>query len=721
MLGSRGLPAADRRRYNPRMPPHQRILILGCIALGFAVLLAHAGEPIRLNLGDPWSEANVLTSIKYVNQYGFLATSFTDILDVGPLTADSYRYIHYPPLSEIIYGALSKYLGVDDITTFRWFAIGFSGLAMWLLYHYVRRLHGDRVALLATALWCTSLFWLMYGDSMHQTPILHAATFLALWGLVRAIETRRRRHYAAAFFGSLACFLTSYDHWLFLPAAVLVTVYLTAGNPFARGNRHFVVCCALGCVAGVVAKSGFVIGAVGWPEFLADIHFQFLERSTSAGATGDAVVPTLTRRITLVFTPFVWIPVGYFVIQAARASSWTALVKDSAAWLLAVAIAFLWLFRQLAASQMLASGVVLPFYAIGSALVIDRLLRGGGLRQLVATGWFLGASAWSFGWFLTSPRALLERGDVARTVAYLAEHDRNDFLLSNLKSDGHIQAFFERHSWGAPDLELSVLAPRAVLTTFDRMGTDRVHVLVFTDPASRFIDKALWPMAVRQRQWWATGWPHLWRDKTRAMIADADARVVANLAMVGAERVLRLTNFDVYRLDKASVLARAYAEVPVARVLDFGGLAAERHKLLGWSEQPELFRPQNLRAPRVVGRFACPRTSAPNACKTVLTKLGNDIRGNVYVPAAQLVIRVDHTCGLALGLELAAPAMLRLTMNQFAVAQRAPARQLQVVIPRDQVTPGINVIELENLAPLVWRQAAAVARVTIDPACAAGP
>lgn len=703
------------------MPRHQRILILGCIAFGFAVLLVHAREPIRLNLGDPWSEANVLTSIKYVNQYGFLETSFTDILDVGPLTADSYRYIHYPPLSEIIYGALSKYLGIEDIGTFRWFAIGFSGLAMWLLYHYARRLYGDRVALLATALWCTSLFWLMYGDSMHQTPIVHAAAFLALWGLVRAVETRRRRHYAAAWFGSFACFLTSYDDWLFLPAAVLVTIYLTAGNPFARGNRHFVACCAAGCVAGVVLKAVFVIGAVGWTEFVADLHFQFLERASFADARGEALLPTMLRRITLVYTPFAWIPVAYYLVKAVRARSWAALVRDSAAWLLAVAVAFLWLFRQLAASQLLASEVLLPFYAIGSALLIDRLLRGARARQLLATGWFVGACAWSFGWFLSLERSLLDRGDVARAAAYLAEHDHNDFVLSNLMSDGHIQAFFDRHSWGAPDSELTVIAPRDVLTTFERMGTETVHVLVFTDPSSRFIDKALWPMAARQRQWSATGWPHLWRAKTRAMIADADARVLANLDMVGAERVLRLSNFDIYRLDKATVLTRAYAQVPVAHVLDFGGLAVERHKLLGWSEQPELFRAQNVRASRVVGRVACPRTAIPSACKTVLTKRGNDVRGNVFVPAAQLAIRVERACDLRLAIELAAPAMLRLTMNQFEVAQRAPARDLAVVIPRAQVSPGVNVIALENLAPLLWRQAAAVVRITIDPVCDAGP
>src|SRR5215468_6765884 len=113
-----------------------RRLLLGWIVITFGYLLLHAREPLRLSIGDPWSDANVLSSINYVKQYGFLETSFTDILDIGPLTADSYRYIHYPPLAEITYGAIAKYLGVSDIGTLRLFAIGFSALAMWLLYHY---------------------------------------------------------------------------------------------------------------------------------------------------------------------------------------------------------------------------------------------------------------------------------------------------------------------------------------------------------------------------------------------------------------------------------------------------------------------------------------------------------------------------------------------------------------------------------------------------------
>ena len=131
------------------------------------------------------------------------------MLDVGPLTKDSYHYTHYPPLAEITYGAIGKYLGVSLIGIYRLFALVFSGLAMWFLYLYARRMWSDSVAVIATALWQGSLMWLLYADSIHQAPIFQLATFGGLVGLERAITTHERRFYVAAALGAFGCFLTS--------------------------------------------------------------------------------------------------------------------------------------------------------------------------------------------------------------------------------------------------------------------------------------------------------------------------------------------------------------------------------------------------------------------------------------------------------------------------------------------------------------------------------
>jgi hypothetical protein len=708
-----------------------RALLLGCIAISFAYLLWHSREPIRFNIGDPWSDANSLTAIKYFKKYGFLETSFTDVMDVGPLTADSYRYIHYPPFSEIVYGSIGRLLGVDDIATYRLFAIAFAGLAMWCLFSYLRRLYDDDLALIATAVWSSSLCWVMYADSMHQTALLHATAFLALWGLVRVIETGRRRHLAAAILGSLACFLTSYDCWLFLPAAVLFTLYKKRGNPFARGNRSLLALCAAGCAAGIVLKSIFVIGAVGWTEFVADIRYQFIERATSTydSAVGAGGIPTLLRRITLVFSPLFWIAALYHAIKAIRAPSPRAALDDTAVWLLLVGLLFMRLFWQLAVSQMMPVMVLLPFYAVGSAWVIARLLRGARLARGLGVAWLVATALWTF-WVLgRHERAFLERADVAKVMAYLEANDHNDYLPTNANADGFVQAFFDRHLWPAPDAHRLSESHFLMLSTFEQTGTASAHLAIFTTPESRFIDKTLWPLASRKRQWSVTGWPHLVRKKTLRMIEEADRHVMANLDALGATRIMQLSNFELYRIDRATMLERVLARVPAARSIDLGGPAAEQHKLLGWGD-PEWMEERQAGVSRIYGHLVCAHAPA-GRCRTLMTKEGTQIADTRLAPRAQLMLRLERSCDAALRLRYETPGMLALSAGSFELRQREPASELAVVIPKASIAAGVTVVTLEDLGPMgqlarlglpAPRSAAvAISQVEIDARCEPGP
>ncbi|HEU4733231.1 MAG TPA: glycosyltransferase family 39 protein [Kofleriaceae bacterium] len=666
---------------------------MGSIAIAFVYLLVHAREPLRLNIGDPWSDANVLTSINYVKSDGFLATSFTDILDVGPLTKDSYRYIHYPPLSEIIYGAVGKYLGASDIGTFRLFGLAFSTLAMWLLFCYVRRLYSERVGLIATALFATSLLWLMYADSMHQAPVMQLTGFLALWGLVRVIETGQRRHHAALVIGSFACFFTSYDYYLFLPTAVLATIYIKSGNPFARGNRHLVALSALGCLLGIVAKCLCTIGAVGWTEFVADLHLQFFERATSAhDRQFTSAIPTMIRRITLVFTPLAWIPAAFHVVKAIRSRTVASAIKDTAAWMLVPALAFLYMFAQLAASQMLASQVLLPFYAIGSALVIDRLLAGTQLTRRLAYGWLVAAPLWGFYFMFTHPRSVLDRGDVAKARAYLAANDHNDFVLSNVMSDGHVQAAFDRHSLGALDASDPESAPRDMMRIFSLTGADYAHTVVLTDPDSRFIDKSLWPLAAHRRLWSVTGAPHMHRAKANALIREYDGRVMKNLEAVGATQVLRLRNFAIYRTERAKVMQLLAETVPGAHHIDFTSMVSLRHELLGW--EPPSVASDGEAASTISGMTRCPLVR----CKTVLTKIGILLPETKAVSRGELMIRVERACDLQLTVAFAGPSYARISLGEFSTAPRI-GNSLTFTVPARYVTPGVNVVALEDMLP----------------------
>jgi len=50
---------------------------------------------------------------------------------------------------------------------------------------------------------------------------------------------------------------------------------------------------------------------------------------------------------------------------------------------------------------------------------------------------------------VSQPRPVLDRDDVASARAYFAYNDGNDFVISNLLSDGIVDAAFDRHSVSA--------------------------------------------------------------------------------------------------------------------------------------------------------------------------------------------------------------------------------------------------------------------------------
>jgi hypothetical protein len=709
------------------MPRLLRIYLLGCITIAFAYLLLHAREPLRLNVGDPWSDADVVSSVEYIKQYGFTA----DSIDLDPLIARAYRPTHYPPLAEIVYGAMGK-LGVSDIAAFRLLALAVSALAVWLLFSYARRIWGDTVALLATALFSSSVLWMMYADSVHRSPALHASCLLALWGLVRAIETQERRHHAAVVIGSFACLFTGFDDWLFLLAGVLFTIYIKLGNPFARGNRRFVLICAAGCLAAIATKSLFHIGPVEWQP-------GSIEWQAAIDAKLAAPMATLLRRYTLAFTPMFWITLAYTAWRALRAPSLTSVLQDGMTWLAAVAVLVFYVSAQHTASPLLRAQPLLPFYAIGSAILIARLLEGSQIRRALAIAWIAVAPLWAFYVMFSHPRSVLDRDDVARVRAYLAANDRNDFVMSNLLSDGPIQASFDRHSWPAPEADDEVNThpmQLRMLDAFETTGTDTIHAVIFTTPDSRFVDRSLGQLLMRRRLASVTGWPHIVRSKANEIIRDYDKRVVKHLEAVGAKRVLRLSNFDVYRIDRGAVEEVAGRSIPVVREIDFSSLGSEKYKLLGWGA-PKLTE-EGLGASSIDGHTTCEnpvmrqRAGEPaiHACDTVLTRAGLQVIDRGVVDRAQLVIRVDRACDLRLTLELASSSLLSrlplrvasslqlgMSVNDFTFWQCAPGQKASFVVPQRSVRAGVNVITLEKgrFGPLDPR--ADIVSLAIEPLC----
>ena len=680
-----------------------RPYLLGCLAITFAYLLLHVREPLRLSVGDPASEAEVLSSVRYVAQNGFRGAGVNDIADIDPLVGDSYHPIHYPPLGEVFYSLTGK-LGVTDIGTFRVFALAFSMVGLLLFFAYARRMWTDKIALIATMLFATSHLWMSSADSIHEVPMMHAFGFLALWGLVRTLETGRRVHYAAAFLGSCACFLTSYGYWLVLPVAVVFTVSSKRGNVLARGTLHFVLVCLAGCATAIAMKALFA-GGVAEPSL-------------------GMPLPLLLRRTTVMLTPLFWLTVVLTTWRALRASSLRAVVDDGVTWLLVVAGVGLMLASRQLGSPVLGAQPLLPFYAIATARLIDGLLAGGRLRRAFAVAWLVAAPAWSVYLVVKHPRSVLDRGDVAKVNEYLAANDRNDFVMSNLLADRTIQVAFDRHTWSAPEEIEMPLAYLKMLDVFEATGTDYVHAVIFTTPESRISETSLWKLGVRRKLWSVTGWPDLQRKKTDQIIAEYDKKVRKNLELVDAKRVLQLANFDVYRIDRASVIALAGKSVPLVSRIDFGRVGSTVHELMGWGNA--WLTEDGIGVTSVDGFAPCPNPITPppkgepgsNACETIMRPSGIEVPDVGRADRAQLMIRVERACDLRLSFDLAAPSLLAMSINEYSTTQCTPAARLSVVVPERSVRAGINVITLENLRSGTKDWKADVASLTIEPLCA---
>lgn len=344
--------------------------------------------------------------------------------------------------------------------------------------------------------------------------------------------------------------------------------------------------------------------------------------------------------------------------------------------------------------------MLLPFYAIGSALVVDRMLAGRALLRRLAVGWLVAAPLWSFYFMFTHPRAVIERDDVAKTNAYLAQHDRNDFVMSNVLSDGHIQASFERHYWAALDADDTSVAGLQMMRIYELTGTDYVHEIIFRGPDSRFIDKSLWPLAMRRRLWSVTGWPFLYRAKTNAVIRKYDQYVMENLEAVRATKVLDLSNYAVYRVDRQTVLDLMAAKIPVVTQIDFGSLTSRRHVLMGWS-WPHVLPKVDTPVTSIGGFYRCPMPPTPersNACKTILTKFGLKLKEEQHTPTGQVYVRVERSCELRIEVTLGREGEFELAMNGFT-ARPPKGLTATVTVPAHAVKAGMNIVELTNRSP----------------------
>lgn len=670
-----------------------RCYLLGCLAFTFAYLIWHAHEPLRLNIGDPWSDAELVSSVTR-----------------GEATSTS---------SALVYRGIAA-LGVTEVGTFRWFALAFSAVGTWALFQFLRRAWSDSVALLGTTIFTTSLLSITHADGLQSPPLAHAACFVALWGLIRAIETEQLRYHAATVLGSFVCMFASSDNWLFLAAGTLWTLVSKRGDPLARRNFRFVAVVVAGGIAGFVARSHAIVDRTDWLSALDNRY-------------GSPVVPLLT----IAFSPMIWVMLAGGVWRMLRLPSLRSAVDESMSWLVVVAFLLVSVSSPRPGPPMLRVVAILPFFAVGSAIAIDRLLRTGPLRRTLALLWTLVATVWAFGIMFGHQRAVLDRQDVASARAYLAGHDGNDFVISNLLSDGVVHAAFDRWSWSPIAENDDATAEQArirLLEAFEAAGTDYIHAVIFTNTNSRFNDRSLGQLTRYRGLPPGTDWPYVRRGRADELIEAYDAEVREALDAIGARRVLHFDDFDVYRIDRPSVLERSGQSIPVVRTIDFHSPASNRFELLGW-EGPRLAK-TGIGVSSIVGYASCanPHLHAGagepvrSDCETAPSPSGLHVPEARLVNRSQLLIRVDRSCDLRMTFDVepdmslawfgsVMSPVLEISVGDFTALQCASSRRASFVVPRRFLRDGINLVTFATrpLGPL--RPRADLRALELVPSC----
>jgi hypothetical protein len=685
-----------------RMPPLLRRYLIACNAITFAYLLWHAIEPLRLNVGDPWADAELVFSVTHR----------------GVPSANS-SVVPLSSLSAIVYGALAK-LGLGDIAMFRLVALAISGLGTWALFQYLRRTWSESVAWLGTSLFTTSLLSLEHADSLQSFPIEHAACFAALWGLVRALETEKLRHYAVATAGMFTSIYAGADDWLFLSAGALVTILAKRGDPFARGNFRFVAVCIVGAIGGAWTRPALILTAAEWPKPL-----------------DDGLVVPLVPLLTTTLSPALWISVVCAAWRALRLQSLRAAVDDAMSWLVVVALLLVIVSSLRPGPPMLRAVSVLPFFAAGTAIALERMIAAERARRSLGVAWMVLATLWGPVVALRHTRAVLGRDDTTTVRDYLAHNDGNDFVVSNLLDDGVIRAAFDRQSWSViaeNDNATANPARMNLLQAFAAAGTDHIHAVVFTQPASRMIDRSLGQLAKYRGLGPTIMWPEVHASRAESVVRAYDAKLRELLEVTGARRVLHFADFDVFRIDRATLLERMGQSVPMQRELHMNSPAAGRFKLLGW-RGPGISEVHRVGVSAIAGYPVCanpvrplrPGEPAQSACETTTSQSELRVRDVRGVDAAQLMVRMNRACDLRIRAEVepvtwrfladwTAP-VLALSAGDFAASQCAESGEVSFVVPQAFVHEGINVLSFATRSLGPFSPRADIKSLVIEPAC----
>ncbi len=568
------------------------LVLTWAVALAmFAFMCAAAFEPLRLNWGDPWSDVDIRIAGRFFARYGFLKTRFAGIVDVQPLTPDSYRYLHYPPLGMLINGVLQTVFKTEHLPLFRLVALGFSAAGVAFFFKLVRAIWGHRAACFATIVLVTNALWVKYADCIYSHPLHLSFGFASLYYLTQWFSFGKHRHLLLSGAGAFLCFFSSYDFFFFVPIFVVLTPALVGQPVLGRKSLKATSVVAAFCLASLALKCLLAVWAIGWTAFAEDVRLQFFERATPAYSFDyRSSLPRLTyERLLHFFSPTIFVLLGvYLFATVARLVGRPArsLPPPSPLVLLVAGVPFVVAMNQLFAEQYHPSLSFLPFSAVGVAVLVEPLFaRPGNLGRACGAVALAVPIAWGVTDLARSHKSFLTDDELERVGSYLAAEDKNPYLYSNSVFSAAFRYSFNRQLFRtnhlAPDQFIA-----EVLRNFDDLGERPVHYIQFDDIDHATIDckaQSYMSVAFGRREWLEDPWTSEkdWMPAVRKQ----DAEALAQVREVGVP-VFDAGRLHVYRVEPARVRsALARRRPPVTEMVRFGDPESSVYLLQG-------FRPQ---------------------------------------------------------------------------------------------------------------------------------
>ena len=537
-----------------------------CLAAVLIYCVVHAFDPPRLNWGDSASDYNAMTAGRNFEKYGFLKLRLTPfVLDPAVMTdADKAMiYTHYPQLPDLMNGVLRTVFGMTDLVQFRFVALAFSFCALWFVYALLGMYWSRQTAQCALALWVINPLWIQHADYLHHLPYAAFFGFGALYFLGRYLNDDKRRVFlVGAGVFTWFTFLASYDYWFFLPLLIAaMTIGHHRGVPWAAVRVLTVLAgCAVLAMVCKWATNAWVLGGVH--ALLQDLRFQATERATNKAvkvAYHDGIWPTLTGRVERCFTILLFPITLFWAVRPLLKRRWPNAIDAisrpvaNPLLLLAAALPFLVIFSELWVGQYYPTVLMIPFYAVASAVLVGLLIETNSRRSIAVGATLFGALALnSVAENVMFRKAFFDRDAIRTLKAQLDSVARpGQQILTDHVFDAAYRYYFNRNTVAL------ILNPPYRYETALAYYSDPKRGRVAPPSGAIFVqhkhlademyDKGYYYLLGRANLWVPWGNPERYRAELDTFITRRDSGLVAEVAKRG-EKIYDTDFYAIWRL-----------------------------------------------------------------------------------------------------------------------------------------------------------------------------